>query len=117
VRKGYSTTPGGYYKMEIKRKFNDRTVGRLNCLFRGTGGTVNKVVWRDIVDGEWHTLRCVKTRDSVVARVDGGRSFTQAGSAGSISNSSNVMVGAKQTNPFDDVFDGRMNFVTVKIAR
>jgi hypothetical protein len=38
---------------------------------------------RDIVDGRWHTLRCIKRSDSVVARVDGGRSFTQTGSAGS----------------------------------
>jgi len=46
-----------------------------------------------------------------------GRSYTKADSAGSISNSSNVMVGAKKANPLDDVFHGRMNFVTIKIAR
>jgi hypothetical protein len=116
VRKGFVTTPGGYYKMEIKR-MSGPTVGELHCLFRGTGGTVSRVAPRDIVDGNWHALRCIKTSDSVVARVDGGRSFTTTGSAGSISNSRAVMVGAKTANPLDDVFDGRMNFVTIKIAR
>jgi hypothetical protein len=51
VRKGLVTTEGGDYKMEIKRKFDDPTVGRLHCLFKGTGGTVSRVARPDIVDG------------------------------------------------------------------
>jgi hypothetical protein len=57
----------------------------------------------------------------VVATVD-GRSFTQTGSAGSIDNASNVMVGAKQVTLTrsgdlrgDDVFDGSMDFVSIEI--
>ena len=115
IRKGLFTTKGGYYKMEIKRTA-DPTVGKLHCLFRGTEASVNKVANRDIVDGNWHTLQCVKTSTSVVARVD-GRSFTKTGSAGSIANESIVMVGAKKVNPFDDMFDGSMNFVSINIAR
>jgi hypothetical protein len=115
VRKGYATTAGGDYKMEIQRTTN-RTVGKLHCLFKGSGGRVSKVAPPDIVDGRWHTLQCIKTSASVVARVD-GRSYTKAGSAGSISNLRNVLAGAKTANPLDDVFDGRMNFVTIKIAR
>jgi hypothetical protein len=114
VRKGLSTTSGGDYKMEIKRTSD--TVGKLHCLFKGSGGRVNKVARVDVVDGMWHTLECVKTSDSVVARVD-GRSYTKAGSAGSISSSTNVMVGAKKANPFDDVFDGSMDFVSIDIAQ
>ncbi len=116
VRKGYSWSAGGDYKMEIKRT-TDPTVGQLHCLFKGSGGRVNKVARVDVVDGNWHTLECVKTSESVVARVDGGKAYTKAGSAGSISNLRNVLVGAKTANPLDDVFDGRMNFVTIKIAR
>ena len=37
VRKGLVTTEGGDYKMEIKRKHKDPTVGKLHCLFKGTG--------------------------------------------------------------------------------
>ena len=115
VRKGLSTTAGGDYKMEIKWT-SDPTVGRLHCLFKGSGGRVNRVARVDVVDGNWHTLECSKTSDSVVARVD-GRSYTKTGSAGSISSSTNVMVGAKRANPFDDVFDGSMDFVSIDIAQ
>ena len=113
VRKGLAGRPGGQYKMEIKRAA-DPTVGKLNCLFQGSGGTVNKVSRRDIVDGEWHTLECIKTSTSVVARVD-GRSYTKTGSAGSIANRSDVLVGAKTAN--HDVFDGAMDFVSIVIAQ
>jgi Concanavalin A-like lectin/glucanases superfamily len=115
VRKGLSATPGGDYKMEIKRAA-DPTVGKLHCLFKGDEGMVDKVARRDIVDGEWHTLECIKTSTSVVARVDGSVS-TKAGSAGSISNPTNVMVGAKTANPLDDVFDGSMDFVGIDISQ
>ncbi len=116
VRKGLAGRPGGDYKMEIKRAA-DPTVGKLHCLFKGSGGTVDKVARRDIVDGNWHTLECIKTSASVVARVDGKRGSTKAGSAGSISNATNVMVGAKTAVPLDDTFDGKMDFVSIGIAR
>jgi acetyl/propionyl-CoA carboxylase alpha subunit len=116
VRKGLSATPGGDYKMEIKRAA-DPTVGKLHCLFKGTGGTVDKVARRDIVDGNWHTLECMKMRTSVVARVDGKSGSTKSGSAGSISNASNVMVGAKTADPLDDVFYGSMDYVGIDIAQ
>ena len=116
VRKGFVTTPGGYYKMEIKRT-SGPTVGKLHCLFKGSRGTVSSLARPDIVDGSWHTLTCRKRSNSVVAKVD-GRSYTQRGSAGSISNARAVMVGAKELTPRpDDMFDGRMNFVTIYIAR
>jgi hypothetical protein len=113
VRKGLSATPGGDYKMEIKRT-GDPTVGKLHCLFKGTGGRVRKVARPDIVDGNWHTLACIKTSTSVVAMVD-GRSYTQTGSAGSISSSKGVLVGAKTALPLDDTFDGSMDFVSIDI--
>ena len=116
VRKGLSGSPGGDYKMEIKRAA-DPTVGKLHCLFKGDGGTVDKVARRDIVDGNFHTLECIKTSTSVVARVDGKSGSTKAGSAGSISNASNVMVGAKTADPLDDVFDGSMDFVGIDISQ
>ncbi len=115
VRKGLVTTPGGDYKMEIKRAANP-TVGKLHCLFKGDGGTVDIVAPQDIVDGNRHTLECIKTSTSVVARVDGSVS-TKAGSAGSIANGSAVLVGAKTADPLDDTFDGSMGFVSIEIAR
>ena len=116
VRKGLVSSPGGDYKMEIKRAA-DPTVGKLHCLFKGDGGTVDKVARRDIVDGNWHTLECIKTSTSVVARVDGRSGSTKAGSAGSIANASEVMVGAKTAVPLDDTFDGSMDFVGIDISQ
>src|ERR671921_2783975 len=116
VRKGLAGSPGGDFKMEIKRAA-DPTVGKLHCLFKGDEGTVDKVARRDIVDGTFHTLECIKTSTSVVARVDGKSGSTKAGSAGSISNASNVMVGAKTADPLDDVFDGSMDFVSMEIGQ
>ncbi len=116
VRKGLVTTPGGDYKMEIKRAA-DPTVGKLHCLFKGDGGTVDIVAPQDIVDGNGHKLECIKTSTSVVARVDGKSGSTKAGSAGSIANGSAVLVGAKTAAPLDDTFDGSMAFVSIDIAR
>ena len=115
VRKGLSGTIGGDYKMEIKSTA-DPTVGKLNCFFGGNVGKVSKAANRDIVDGNWHTLECIKTSNSVVARVD-GRGGTETGAAGSISNRKEVLVGAKTASPFDDVFDGSMDFVSIDIAQ
>src|SRR5215217_3342802 len=117
VRKGLAGRPGGDYKMEIKRAA-DPTVGKLHCLFKGDGGTVDIVARHDIVDGNWHTLECIKTRTSVVARVDGKSGSTKAGSAGSIANGSAVMVGAKTVTPRpDDMFRGSMDFVGIDISQ
>ena len=116
VRKGLVTTSGGDYKLEIVRKSGDSTVGKLHCLFKGSGGTVDKLASPDVVDGAWHTLRCAKTSNSVVASV-GSNSYSKSGSAGSISNPTNVMVGAKTAVPLDDTFDGKMDFVSIDIGR
>jgi hypothetical protein len=114
VRKGLSSKTAGDYKMEVWRTA-DHTVGKLHCLFKGSGGKVARKAMPDIVDGNWHTLECIKTSTSLVARVD-GKSYKQTGSTGSISNSKEILVGAKQTNPFDDMFDGEMDWLSIDIA-
>ena len=115
VRKGLASRTAGDYKMEIKRTSNP-AVGKLHCLFKGTNGRVNKVARRpDIVDGEWHTLACIKTGTTVEAVVDGS-SYKATGSTGSISNAKEVLVGGKKTDPFDDMFEGEMDFVSIDIS-
>src|ERR671913_899487 len=79
VRKGLSATPGGDYKMEIMQRTSNPSVGRLHCLFKGTGGKVDIVAQRDIVDGNFHKLECIKTSTSVEARIDGEIGGTAAG--------------------------------------
>jgi Concanavalin A-like lectin/glucanases superfamily len=102
VRKGLSTTAGGDYKMEVLSS------GAALCLFRGSrsaevrGGT-------NLGSGT-HTVKCVKTSSSVKLIVDGVTKASKAVSAGSISNTKPVILGAK---PGDDWTDGLIDYVTL----
>ena len=111
VRKGVTTTPGGDWKMEIKR--DSSSVGKLLCVFKGTGGAVQKSAPRDLVDGRVHRVQCIKTGSSVTAVVDGAR-FSKSASAGSITNDQPVILGSKSAG--DDVLRGVMDQVTVSIG-
>ncbi|HEX6148155.1 LamG-like jellyroll fold domain-containing protein [Nocardioides sp.] len=117
VRKGYQTTRGGDWKMEIKRGRN-HSVGRLHCVFKGVmpGGrsrTVKRVARVDIVDGRIHTVACRRTATAVHAVVD-GRVFTNRRVSGHISNNQPVIVGAKTNG--DDVLRGRLDEVRIAIG-
>lgn len=112
IRKGITSTPGGDWKMEVKRGADTR-VGKLLCLFKGSGGTVRKQAKPDVVDGNAHTLGCVKTADKVQAVVD-GRAFTSLGNAGSIANAAPLTLGSKVAG--DDVLQGVLDHVTINIG-
>lgn len=118
IRKGVTTTPGGNWKMEIKRSGTDSTFGKLLCVFKGTtaGGArvaVQRIANVDVVDGRAHTLQCRKTATSVTAVVD-GRSFTTLKAAGSMANDQAVVLGSKIAG--DDVLQGVLDQVTVNIG-
>jgi hypothetical protein len=118
VRKGYSTTKGGDWKMEIKRNPSNHSVGRLHCSFKGVmpngkRQTAARVAQVDIVDGKTHTLQCRRTATAVQAVVD-GRVFTKAKASGHISNNQSVIVGAKMKG--DDVLQGRLDEVIIDIG-
>ncbi|MCA1600868.1 MAG: LamG domain-containing protein, partial [Acidobacteria bacterium] len=115
VRKGLGTTSGGDWKMEIKNIKNLGAVGKLKCTFRGDPGRwVTKTARPDIIDGQPHQLRCIKTATSVIAQVDGGKQFTNSTAAGTIANDALVMVGAKV--PGDDEYNGLLDEVSVEIG-
>jgi hypothetical protein len=117
IRKGVVTTAGGEWKMEIKRT-SDPLVGRLHCVFKGvlpdgTASTVQRTNGVDLIDGNIHTLKCVKTATAVSAVVDGkAAAITKA--AGSIANNQPVIVGAKTAS--DDVLQGVLDNVTIDIT-
>jgi hypothetical protein len=118
VRKGYSNTRGGDWKMEIKRNPSNHSVGRLHCSFKsvmpdGRRRVVARVAQVDIVDGRIHTLQCVRTATAVRAVVD-GRVFTKTGAAGTIANNQPVIVGAKASG--DDVLQGTLDEVIIDIG-
>lgn len=118
VRKGYSTTKGGDWKLEIKRSLADHSVGYLNCVFTGvmpdgSRRAVKKVAKVDVVDGLVHQLQCVRTATAVQAVVD-GNVFTNRHASGAISNDQPVFVGAKQAQ--DDELQGTLDEVIVAIG-
>lgn len=118
VRKGVTSTKGGHWKMEIKRSGIDSTVGKPLCVFKGINSDGTKVAVQrsanvDVVDGNVHTLQCVKTATSVRAVID-GRTFTTTKAAGSIGNNQPVILGSKVAG--DDVFQGVLDQVTVNIG-
>jgi hypothetical protein len=117
VRKGYQTTRGGDWKMEIKRASN-HSVGRLHCVFKGVmpdgrRRAVKRVAQVDIVDGRTHTVECRRTATAVQAVVD-GRVFTNNKLTGHISNNEPVIVGAKKDG--DDVLLGSLDEVIIDIG-
>lgn len=118
VRKGYSTTKGGSWKMEIKRDVDKPAFGRLHCVFRtvmpnGKKIPVSRIANVDIIDGKKHTLKCIRTADAVKAVVD-GKVFTNKKASGTMANSKPVYVGAKK--PGDDVLRGVLDAVAIRIG-
>jgi len=105
MRKGLSGTAGGNYKVEILRS------GRAFCLFGGSAGTVSITNGPNLANNQWHRITCARTGNTVVLTVDGG-TWSRSGSIGSISNSSTVFIGAKDSGGGDQ-YSGLMDSVTV----
>jgi hypothetical protein len=88
MRKGYSDSTGGDFKMEIYPS------GQVSCYFKGSFGNARVTNNRDLADGTWHTVTCGRRGGSVTLEVD-GRSFSDSGAVGAIANTAPLMVGAR----------------------
>lgn len=99
--------PGAIYKVEILG------TGKAFCKFTGTGGNVAISAGPVLADNRWHTIVCRKTASQVTLTVDGA-TFTKNGSAGSISNSIGVTLGAKPTAA--DQYKGVLDEVSIAIG-
>ena len=105
LRKGFSSSSGGDYKLEITAS------GAAHCLFRGSSGLGEVTGSRSLADGRWHTLTCRRTSSKVTLVVDGAaKSSTKT--TGTISNSTEVMLGAKNSSGHDQ-FKGSLDEVSV----
>jgi hypothetical protein len=105
LRKGLSGTAGGHYKVEILQS------GRAFCQFRGSAGMVTISNGPNLANNAWHKITCTRTGNTAVLTVDGA-SWSKTGAIGSISNSSAVLLGAKNTTGGDQ-YTGLMDSVTV----
>jgi hypothetical protein len=112
VRKGLSTTAGGYYKIEIRRSSSGQAVAA--CRFKDANGRAGDITGTANLAGKgFVTITCTKTSSGVTVSA-GGRTATAAKTLGSIGNSASVFVGSKGDST--DWFPGLMDFVKIEIG-
>jgi Concanavalin A-like lectin/glucanases superfamily len=92
IRKGTSTTPGGYWKAEIVRA--DATHARVGCYFKGSAGGGKRVAGDNLADGGWHVITCRWTATEISTIID-GVSASKTVTVGTIANTEPVLLGAK----------------------
>jgi Laminin G domain len=90
IQKGQATVSGGNFKLQIPN-------GVVQCLFRGTRGTLLVSSPRRYNDGYWHTVRCERLSSGVVLSVDGSAVARKSGWTGPIGNSWPLSIGGKTT--------------------
>lgn len=105
IRKGLSTTSGGSWKVEIY------DTGQALCNFRGSGGQAQLIKGPKLNDNKWHTIVCSRTSTKVTLTVD-GTAYSMTKSTGTISNSSSIIIGAKDTSG-NDQFNGVLDEVVI----
>jgi hypothetical protein len=90
IRKGTSTTRGGYWKAEIVRA--DARHARVGCYFKGSAGGGKRVAGDNLADGVWHTITCQKTATRISTIID-GVSRSKTVHVGTIAKSEPVLLG------------------------
>jgi hypothetical protein len=105
VRKGGS---GALYKIEIS------SAGKARCQFHGSKNDSGIVVGPDLSDGQWHTITCRKTANSISGTV-GSATATQHAVVGSISNGVALSLGGKSSGT-QDLYKGLMKEVRIAMG-
>jgi hypothetical protein len=88
IQKGQSGAAGGYFKFQNPN-------GVVQCLFRGSAGSIAVGSGRPINDGTWHTIRCERTSSGVTMTVDGVLASRRNGPTGNISNTWPLSIAGK----------------------
>jgi hypothetical protein len=110
IQKGQAKSSGGQFKIQLPG-------GRPQCYFKGPLGK-DGVGWKhELNDGQWHTLLCVKTADSVTLYVDGIKRRRKVGPMGDINNTFPLSIGGKtkcdQIKVTCDYFGGDVDYVRI----
>jgi hypothetical protein len=114
VRKGLAGTIGGDWKVEIFPPSPGSPLGTAFCQFQDVNHTIASIRdTRNLADGAWHTIACVKTATQIKVIVDGVTRSAQA-SLGSISNNKPITIGAKPGG--GDQYLGDMDEVSIQIG-
>jgi hypothetical protein len=112
VRKGVTTSSGGYYKIELRHSSSGQAVAA--CLFKDSHGRVGQVEGTTgLANKGVVTVTCTKTSSGVTLNA-AGQTRSASATLGSISNSASVYVGGKGDGT--DYFPGLMNSVKIEIG-
>ena len=110
IQKGQSKSVGGQWKFQLPG-------GRPQCYFKGSAGKAGAGWKTPINDGQWHTLLCVRTPDSVTLYVDGVKRGRKVGPTGNINNTFPLTIAGKQkcdqVNVTCDYFGGTIDYVRI----
>ena len=109
LRKGLVTTKGGDYKFEVKNVKGKAVARCVSRSFRRNGTKVLATVQgpTNLADGHQHVVTCVKTSTSITLYVDAlnPRTKSYSGGLGSVSNGSDLALGAKAESTATTGFD------------
>jgi len=109
LRKGLVTTKGGDYKFEVKNVQGKALARCVAKTFRTDGTKVLAAIQgtTTLADGRSHVVTCTKTSTSITLRVDSltPRTKTFSAGLGSVSNTSNLALGAKAEATASTGFD------------
>jgi concanavalin A-like lectin/glucanase superfamily protein len=108
IRKGFSSSSGGDFKLEILPGSNAR------CYFRGSTGKGDVKSSGSLADGRWHRIACVKTAGEVQVQVD-GKTYRKSAKVGAITNGAKLAIGSKTAS--EDLFDGFLDEVSLWVDR
>lgn len=110
IQKGQATVGGGNFKLQIPS-------GVVQCLFRGSSGSIQVQTPRRLNDGRWHTVRCARTGSGVALAVDGSTVARAYGWTGRIANSWPLTIGGKascdQIDVGCDYYAGDLDYVEI----
>jgi hypothetical protein len=108
VQKGQATVEGGNFKLQIPN-------GIVQCLFRGSNGSIIVSSRSRLNDGSWHTVRCDRTDAGLALTVDGAVEARRSGRTGYIDNSWPLSIGGKtscdQVDVGCDYYAGDLDYV------
>lgn len=110
----------GGYKIELYPTKKIAGSAQAKCKFNGklSGAATHNVLQAgptNLNDGNWHTIICQKTADSVSLTVD-GTTFTQAGTVGTINPGGSLYLGRGPNLQDPDRYHGVMDDVVIEIA-
>ncbi len=112
VRKGTTTTAGGYYKIEIMRASTGAAIAA--CRFKDSNGRSGEAYGTtNLASKGFLAITCTKTSTGVTLTA-GGQTVKAAKTLGAISNAAPVYVGTKGDGT--DWFPGLMDWVKIEIG-